>query len=247
MCEDARYADVEALFFEFGEELRQVPLLASQSVHPAVDLDMDWVVVRVGMADGLDEVAQRYETVYFGFETVGDHLGETVRVGIQHDDRECYSAPAEGVSLVGECHRKHVDTLVLEDVCNLVAAVSVCLLFMLATLLPQKLCAQQDPAFLHYWSLAPQYNPAAVGRNPQLCINGAYQAHASGFEDAGGTMYAGADMAFRLGNTLHGIGAVFQNDEFGLFSHQRFSVQYAYRFKLFGGQLAVGVEADMLN
>lgn len=60
-------------------------------------------------------------------------------------------------------------------------------------------------------------------------------------------MYAGADMAFRLGNTLHGIGAVFQNDEFGLFSHQRFSVQYAYRFKLFGGQLAVGVEADMLN
>ena len=65
------------------------------------------------------------------------------------------------------------------------AAVSVWLLFMLATLLPQKLCAQQDPAFLHYWSLAPQYNPAAVGRNPQLCINGAYQAHASGFEDAG--------------------------------------------------------------
>lgn len=127
------------------------------------------------------------------------------------------------------------------------AAVSVWLLFMLAALLPQKLCAQQDPAFLHYWSLAPQYNPAAVGRNPQLCINGAYQAHASGFEDAGGTMYAGADMAFRLGNTLHGIGAVFQNDEFGLFSHQRFSVQYAYRFKLFGGQLAVGVEADMLN
>lgn len=107
--------------------------------------------------------------------------------------------------------------------------------------------AQQDPAFLHYWALSPQFNPAAVGRNPQLSINGAYQAHASGFEDAGGTMYAGADMAFRMGRTLHGVGVVFQNDEFGLFSHQRFSVQYAYRLKLFGGQLGIGVEGDMLN
>ena len=130
---------------------------------------------------------------------------------------------------------------------NTLAVIVVYFLLVFAFVWPQPIRAQQDPAFLHYWSLAPQYNPAAVGRNPQLSINGAYQAHASGFEDAGGTMYAGADMAFRLGNTLHGVGAVFQNDEFGLFSHQRFSVQYAYRFKLFGGQLAIGVEADMLN
>lgn len=107
--------------------------------------------------------------------------------------------------------------------------------------------AQQEPAFLHYWQLEPQYNPAAVGRAPQLTVNAAYQTHAAGFEDAGGTMYAGADMALRLGRTRHGVGAVFQNDEFGLFSHQRFSLQYAFHLRLFGGTLSIGAEADMLS
>lgn len=106
--------------------------------------------------------------------------------------------------------------------------------------------AQYDPAFAHYWELEPQYNPAAVGRSPQLSLNMAYQAHATGFEDAGSTMYAGADIALQLGRTRHGLGAVFQNDEIGLFSHKRFSLQYAYHFKLWGGQLSVGAEADML-
>lgn len=107
--------------------------------------------------------------------------------------------------------------------------------------------AQQDPAFLHYWQLEPGYNPAAAGRSPQLTVNLAYQSHASGFEDAGGTMYAGADMALQTGRLRHGVGAVFQKDEFGLFAHQRFSLMYAHHLKLWGGILSIGVEADMLN
>lgn len=107
--------------------------------------------------------------------------------------------------------------------------------------------AQQDPAFAHYWELEPQFNPAAAGRSPQLTINGAYQSHASGFEDTGGTMYAGADVAFAIGRTRHGVGAIFQNDEIGLFSHKRFALQYAYHQKLLGGTLSIGVEVDMLN
>lgn len=110
-----------------------------------------------------------------------------------------------------------------------------------------KAWAQQDPAFVHYWQMEPQFNPAAVGRTPQLSITAALQTHASGYDDAGSTMYAGADMAFQLGKTRHGVGALFQNDEFGLFSHKRFSLQYAYHFKLWGGTLSVGAEADMLN
>lgn len=119
------------------------------------------------------------------------------------------------------------------------------LLLLAAAVLPAR--AQQDPAFLHYWQMGPQYNPAAAGRAPQLTVNVAYQSHASGFEDAGGTMYAGADMALRLGRTRHGVGAVFQNDRFGLFSHQRFSLQYAWHVRLLGGTLSIGGEADMLS
>lgn len=116
----------------------------------------------------------------------------------------------------------------------------------LLLLLPQVLRAQQEPVFAHYWLMETQFNPAAAGRTPQLSLTAAYQSHATGYEDAGGTMFAGADMAFQIGKTRHGVGVLFQNDTFGLFSHKRFSFQYAYHFKLFGGTLSIGAEADML-
>lgn len=126
-------------------------------------------------------------------------------------------------------------------VCRLATAVALALFFVPVA------HGQQDPAFLHYWQLETQFNPAAAGRTPQLSINAAYQSHASGFEDGGSTMYAGADMAFQIGKTRHGVGVAFQRDEFGLFAHQRFSVLYAYHLKLFGGTLSIGAAVDMLN
>lgn len=107
--------------------------------------------------------------------------------------------------------------------------------------------AQQEPDFAHYFELEPQYNPAAVGKSPQLVINAAYQSHASGYDDAGGTVLAMANTAFQTGGFRHGVGVLFQNDEIGLFSTKRFAVQYAFLFKLFGGYLSIGAEADMIN
>lgn len=107
--------------------------------------------------------------------------------------------------------------------------------------------AQQDVAFQQYWRVETLWNPAAVGRSPQLSINGAVQTHASGFSQAGSTMWAGADMAFRFGETNHGVGASFLNDEIGLFSHKRFALQYAYHHRIWGGRLSIGVQADMLQ
>lgn len=106
---------------------------------------------------------------------------------------------------------------------------------------------QQAPAFSHYWDMETQFNPAAAGRSPQLSITGALRTNASGFENSGSTMFAGADMAFAIGRTRHGVGATFQKDAIGLFAHQRFGVQYAYHLKLLGGTLSIGAEVDMLN
>ena len=117
----------------------------------------------------------------------------------------------------------------------------------ITTVASLKAFAQQDPSLSHYWLIEPQLNPATVGRSPQLSITAAMQTHAMGYEDGGSTMYAGADMAFQLGKTRHGVGAIFQNDAIGLFSHQRFTLQYAYHFKLWGGTFSIGAEADMLN
>lgn len=107
--------------------------------------------------------------------------------------------------------------------------------------------AQQDAAFLQYWRTETQWNPAAVGRSPQLSISGAVQTHAAGYEQAGSTMWAGADIAFPLGGMEHGVGASFLNDAIGLFSHKQFAVQYALHRAFGRGKLSLGLQADMLQ
>lgn len=107
--------------------------------------------------------------------------------------------------------------------------------------------AQYDPSLTHYWMLQPQYNPAAAGTTEYLRVIGAYSAQMSGYDDAPATMYAGVDMPMFFVNPRHGLGVSFLNDEIGLFSHKRFSLQYSFRFKLFGGLLGFGLQGDMLN
>lgn len=125
--------------------------------------------------------------------------------------------------------------------------VAMVLLVLLAGMGANRVQAQQDVAFLHYWRMETQWNPAAVGQSPQLSVQGAVQTHAMGYEQAGSTMWAGADMAFALGRTFHGVGAMFLNDNIGLFSHKRFSLQYAYHQPWRGGTIALGLQADMLQ
>lgn len=110
-----------------------------------------------------------------------------------------------------------------------------------------RVSAQQDALYQQYWKVETQWCPAAVGRTPQLAVNAALQSHAMGFEDAGMTMFAGADMAFQLGKTRHGVGAFFYNDQFGLFNQMSFTAQYAYHFKMAGGVFSLGLEADLLS
>lgn len=109
--------------------------------------------------------------------------------------------------------------------------------------------AQQDPAFVQYWMIETQYNPAAVGKQDQLNISAALQSHAMGFDDAGTTLYAGVDAAFQVGKSRHGVGGSFQADNIGIFSHKKVSVAYAYQLKM-GKQkvhrLSIGASADML-
>ena len=100
--------------------------------------------------------------------------------------------------------------------------VAMVLLVLLTGMGANRVQAQQDVAFLHYWRMETQWNPAAVGQSPQLSIQGAVQTHAMGYEQAGSTMWAGADMAFALGRTFHGVGAMFLNDNIGLFRTNAF-------------------------
>lgn len=123
------------------------------------------------------------------------------------------------------------------------------LLLLLPVLLlcTKALRAQYDPSFNHYWMMEPQFNPAAVGSTEQLRIMGAYSMQMSGFKRAPRTMYAGADVPFYMLRSYHGAGLTFLNDEIGLFSHKRFSLQYAQHHALWGGRISVGAQVDLVS
>jgi len=107
--------------------------------------------------------------------------------------------------------------------------------------------AQQEPSFSHYWAMETSYNPAAAGKESKLNIAGAYAMTLTGFEHAPRTMYIGADMPLMLLNSYHGVGAQLMSDRIGLFDHQRLALQYAYKHRMLGGMLSVGVQVGMLS
>ena len=107
--------------------------------------------------------------------------------------------------------------------------------------------AQQEPSFSHYWAMEPSFNPAAAGKESKLNVTGAYAMTLTGFEHNPRTMYVAGDMPFMLLNKMHGVGLQLMSDELGLFKHQRLAAQYAYKQRLLGGTLSVGVQVGLLS
>ena len=106
--------------------------------------------------------------------------------------------------------------------------------------------AQYDPSYSHYFSMEPSFNPASVGKENVLNVVGAYALDFAGSEHNPNTFYVGADMPLYFLKSYHGVGLSMLNDKIGLFTHQRIAGQYAFRFKLFGGRLAAGIQAGLL-
>ena len=109
-----------------------------------------------------------------------------------------------------------------------------------------KAAAQYDVSLSHYWDLEPSFNPAAVGKEAKLNVVGTYHIDFAGFEHNPQVAYIGADMPFDFARSYHGVGLSMINDKIGLFRHQRIGAQYAFRKKLLGGQLSVGLQAALL-
>jgi len=107
--------------------------------------------------------------------------------------------------------------------------------------------AQYDPSFSHYWAMDTWFNPGAVGKENKISVVAAYNMTLTGFERNPRTMYASADMPFYLFGAYHGVGAKFTNDKIGLFAHNSFALQYAFKVKLAGGQLSIGIQPTFLG
>lgn len=120
------------------------------------------------------------------------------------------------------------------------------IIVVLIALLPEAR-AQYDPSFSHYWAMETSFNPAAAGKDPMLNVIGAYNMALTGFEHYPKTMYISADMPLRLLGAIHGVGLQVVNDEIGLFSHKKVNLQYAYKHRLLGGTISVGLQGGLLS
>ena len=107
--------------------------------------------------------------------------------------------------------------------------------------------AQYDPSFSHYFDMETSFNPASAGKQPKINVTAAYAMDMTGFEHNPQTAYAAADMPFYALRSYHGAGVLFMNARLGLFTHMRLTAQYAYKFKLLGGQLSVGLQAGLIS
>ena len=107
--------------------------------------------------------------------------------------------------------------------------------------------AQQDASFSHYWAMESSFNPAAVGKEQKLNVVADYAMALTGFEHNPRTMYASVDMPFFFAGAYHGAGVQFINDDIGLFAHKRISLQYAYKHRLLGGVISIGVQGTLMS
>jgi type IX secretion system PorP/SprF family membrane protein len=120
------------------------------------------------------------------------------------------------------------------------------LFVVLLALLPESQ-AQYDPSFSHYWATETSFNPAAAGKDPKLNVSGAYNMTLTGFEHYPKTMFISADMPFYFIKAYHGAGVQVVNDVIGLFSHKKVSLQYAYKQRLLGGTLSIGLQGGLVS
>lgn len=122
-------------------------------------------------------------------------------------------------------------------------------LFIISFLLvvPLLMRAQYDASFSHYFDMEPSFNPATVGKQPKLNVTAAYALDMAGFEHNPRTLYLGTDLPFDILNSHHGAGLQLLNDQIGLFTHQRLSLQYAYKVHLLNGMLSLGVQGGLLS
>lgn len=107
--------------------------------------------------------------------------------------------------------------------------------------------AQYDATFSYYWDTDFLQNPAAMNKNTTLNIVGSYSMKMTGYANSPKTMFIGVNSVMPYGNDKHSLGLAIVNDHAGLFVHNRLYVNYAYKVKLFGGSLDIGVQGGFLS
>ena len=107
--------------------------------------------------------------------------------------------------------------------------------------------AQVDAQFTQYWAAQSYYNPAAIGLTDYIHITGGARLQWIGIENAPMSFTGMADMPVKIGSKRIGVGVCVLSESLGLYRNLSASAQVAYKFKLLGGQLGIGVQLGLMN
>lgn len=107
--------------------------------------------------------------------------------------------------------------------------------------------AQIDAQFSQYWSLPTYYNPGSAGSGEKLNILAASRQQWIGMPGAPKTFLISADTPLRFLKRNHGVGLLVSSQTVGLFSTLSIGAQYAFKVKLWGGNLNLGIQLGVLN
>lgn len=103
--------------------------------------------------------------------------------------------------------------------------------------------AQQEAQISQYWALPGYLNPGAIASNDRLTVAALDRMQWTGVPNAPKTFFITAEMPFRMLKKKHGLGVIVVNDRAGLFANTDFALQYAFRLKLWEGELSLGIRA----
>lgn len=107
--------------------------------------------------------------------------------------------------------------------------------------------AQMDAQFSQYYEVPAYYNPAAAGVTDYLRVRGGTRIQWVGIENAPRTIAMTADMPLKLFKKKFGVGLVMNQENIGLYRTMNLGVQLSMRFKLFGGELAPGIQFGFID
>lgn len=107
--------------------------------------------------------------------------------------------------------------------------------------------AQYDAQLSQYFMAMGYYNPGYAGSSGDLNLFALHRQQWVGIHGAPKSFFVSGDMPLKLGKTEHGVGVVFFTEGIGLFHNTHVAGQYAYKKKLFGGTLSVGLQVGIAN
>ncbi len=107
--------------------------------------------------------------------------------------------------------------------------------------------AQLDVQISQYWAIPTYYNPAASGLGEKINVTALSRLQWIGVDNAPSTFFVTADMPVEFFGKNHGVGVVVNNDKAGLFSNTSLGLQYAYKLKLWEGELSLGLRLGIIS